>query len=150
MSLLREIQEEATKTDSDVLVLLRKCRVLASRIGNHDLKAWVQRELDGYESSDELPEYRKAHTISKGHFLGAFGRQLKNAEIPPRCLPEKYRPFASEANLRSGIGTYCDLLSGDKLKWTLSVGQRIGENKLIYGRGWRGRGEAPPPPLGLS
>jgi hypothetical protein len=36
------------------------------------------------------------------------------------------------------------------MKWTLSVGQRIGENKLIYGRGWRGRGEAPPPPLGLS
>jgi hypothetical protein len=39
---------------------------------------------------------------------------------------------------------------GGQVKWTLSVGQRIGENKLIYGRGWRGRGEAPPPPLGLS
>ncbi|HXA14796.1 MAG TPA: hypothetical protein VNW23_06675 [Opitutaceae bacterium] len=63
MSLLREIQEEATKTGSDVLVLLRKCRVLAARIGNQDLKMWVQRELDGYGNDDDLPDYRKAVAV---------------------------------------------------------------------------------------
>ena len=58
MSLLREIQSAAVDANVDVTVVLRKCKVLAARLGNEDFKLWVENELNGYKSKDTLPEYR--------------------------------------------------------------------------------------------
>jgi hypothetical protein len=113
MNLLREIQNEAIKSDSDILALLRKCRVLSSRIRNDDLKEWVGHELDGYTDKEKLPNYRKTFAISKGHFSGPFGSGMKNAEIPSTCIPKEYRDMVKNVYLMEGIGAYCDLLAGE-------------------------------------
>ncbi|MBF0290686.1 MAG: hypothetical protein HQK86_00860 [Nitrospinae bacterium] len=47
MSLLRDIQTAAVAPDTDVATLLRKCKILAVRLGNDDFKAWVDHELNG-------------------------------------------------------------------------------------------------------
>jgi hypothetical protein len=58
MSLLREIQEAAIDAKLPLATLLRKCKVLGARLGNGEFKEWVENELNGYTSTDDLPEYR--------------------------------------------------------------------------------------------
>jgi hypothetical protein len=70
MSLLKEIQDAAVDSETDIVQVLRKCRVLASRLSHDQLKDWVQKELDGYDVADRLPEYRVKHCQSKGILLG--------------------------------------------------------------------------------
>ena len=54
MSLLREIQSDAIDKNVDISVVLRKCKVLAARLGNKNFKLWVERELNGYKSREDL------------------------------------------------------------------------------------------------
>ncbi|HEU5475825.1 MAG TPA: hypothetical protein VFV67_34750 [Actinophytocola sp.] len=92
MTLLDEIIESASGDDVPVSSLLRKVKVLASRIGTGDLAKWVEHELVGYSNSDELPSYRgpfEAEVL--GHFSGPMGSGLNNAPIPPSAFPENLR-----------------------------------------------------------
>jgi AbiTii len=50
--------------------------VLTSLEGNKRFRTWVEKELDGYDQTDELPEYRRVRAIAKGHFLGGFCAQI--------------------------------------------------------------------------
>jgi hypothetical protein len=55
MSLLREIQSAAVGGTSDLETLLRKCRVLGTRLQHEEFKSWIQWELDGYPVGISLP-----------------------------------------------------------------------------------------------
>ena len=110
MSLLKDIQSAAIDANTDVIVLLRKCKVLAARLGNSDFKGWVEHELNGYLSKEELPKYRILKVQSRGHFSGPFGSGYRNILIPPRCLPKEWRDLASTAYLKGGISAYNALL----------------------------------------
>lgn len=114
MSLLRDIQETAVSADSDVATLLRKCKILAARLGNTEFKRWVDQELNGYGDSTLLPEYRILHVESVGHFSGAFGSGLRNAPIPPSCLPEHLRDMVSRSYLMRPISAYTSLIDKSK------------------------------------
>ena len=48
MKLLEEIRRDAVSTGVPLAELLRKCLVLASRLGNGEFKSWVNYELNGY------------------------------------------------------------------------------------------------------
>jgi hypothetical protein len=83
MSLLRDIQDAAVDPSTDVATLLRKCKILAVRLGSEEFKQWVDYELNGYDKVEDLPEYRILHTESFGTFAGPFGTSMNNALIPP-------------------------------------------------------------------
>lgn len=112
-SLLREIQAAAIDDKISISVVLRKCTVLATRLGHKDFAKWVERELNGYESKEDLPSYRVFRCPAKGHFSGSFGRGLRDAPIPPACLPENLRPWAEEAILNGGVSSYEALTKTD-------------------------------------
>ncbi|WP_151839412.1 AbiTii domain-containing protein [Acinetobacter junii] len=115
MSLLREIQNDAVNSDVKVSDLLRKCKILAYRLGNIDFKNWVEYELNGYPKDiDILPDYRILNNVnSKGHFSGAFGSGLRNADMPTFNLPDVLQESLSKANFYSPIATLEDLASSD-------------------------------------
>ena len=95
MSLLRDIQNAAIDTNTDLTSLLRKCKVLAVRLGSEEFKSWIDGELSGYKSVDALPEYRALQVNSKGHFSAGFGSALTHADIPLMCIPEEARKVMS-------------------------------------------------------
>lgn len=105
MSLLREIQDTAIDSSAELSTLLRKCKVLAARLGNTEFKQWVERELSGYDSEDILPDYRILQVNSKGHFSGAFGSGLRNADIPLYCIPEEFRENLKHSYLREPVAS---------------------------------------------
>jgi hypothetical protein len=75
MTLLQQIQTEAVDTHGDLAALLRKCRILAQRLGVDEFKKWVVYELEGYPSQEQPPEYRIIRTpVILGHFSGYGGQ----------------------------------------------------------------------------
>ena len=113
MSLLRDIQQAAIDSSTSLSELLRKCTLLAARLGNEDLRTWVTSELNGYVSTDDLPPYRIVGVISKGHFSGPFQSGLNNANIPLACLPEHLREGLSHTYLLAGVAALENLVAGN-------------------------------------
>ncbi len=139
MSLLRDIQDAATASDIDVSVLLRKCLVLAARLGNNEFKAWVESELNGYKPEEQLPPYRLIRVHSRGDFLDPFGGGFRNVPIPMTALPPEYQKQYTYSRAVQPISYYEDLLKhadkGASLQepwapeFVAMVGQDIVEDK---------------------
>lgn len=92
MSLLRDIQDGATEDSVSLATLLRKVKLLATRLGVREIAEWVGRELSGYEDNAELPSYRGPFGATVvGDAMGPFGLQYKNYPFPEMALAEKYR-----------------------------------------------------------
>jgi len=115
MSLLKEIQDAAVDAKTDVAQVLRKCRVLASRLQHDELKLWVQKELDGYANGEAVPDYRVKQCHSKGHFVGVAGAQLNNAPIPTQNLPEALQRQITCVRFRESISALENLAQTGEL-----------------------------------
>jgi hypothetical protein len=111
MSLLRQIQDAAIDSSIDLPTLLRKCKVLAARLGNEDFKRWIDNELVGYDRKEDLPEYRVLNVNSKGHFGGAFGSGLRNADIPLSCVPKDFREKLGHSYMMQPVAAIASLVS---------------------------------------
>ena len=109
MTLLRDIQNSAIDSNSNLSDLLRKCKVLAARLQNDKLSNWVDAELNGYESQEDLPAYRIISCHALGHLGGPFGAEMRNITIPASCLPEKMKSWAESVRLIQPISTLEEL-----------------------------------------
>ena len=112
MSLLRDIQDSAINSDSDLASLLRKCKVLAFRLGSDEFKAWVDAELSGYKDAECLPEYRVLIVTSRGDFSGVMGSGLKGADIPLMCIPKNLQTSLSTTYMMEPVAAIESLISG--------------------------------------
>lgn len=114
MSLLTDIQQAAVSSDTSIADLLRRCRVLATRLANGEMAGWVDRELNGYPDRALLPGYRVHDAIAYGSFSGPFGSSMNNVPIPAAVLPEQQRDWATKAYLMEPIRSYEDLLKSSQ------------------------------------
>lgn len=104
MSLLRDIQAAAADPSVSTADLLRKCQILAYRLGNEAFRVWVSAELDGYGPDVELPAYRSNH---RGPLVAQVVnpvRHASNVPVPTSLLPEWYRDRAGAFDFREGVG----------------------------------------------
>lgn len=111
MSLLRDIQNAAVDSAVPLTTLLRKCKVLAARLGNAEFKQWIDDELNGYASKEALPTYRVLRVNSKGHFSGPFQSGLRNADIPLICIPEEFRENLTFSYMKEPIAALESLVN---------------------------------------
>ncbi|STD59670.1 AbiTii domain-containing protein [Empedobacter falsenii] len=90
MELVSQIINELMNTNEYSLdSALLKTKVLASRIQNKELLEWANSELIGYESIENLPEYRrKIPNGLNGDYING-NIQYTNQQIPTTGLPEK-------------------------------------------------------------
>ncbi|MGO9646834.1 MAG: hypothetical protein ACLPOO_02150 [Terriglobales bacterium] len=137
MSLLRDIQNAALDSTVHLPDLLRKCKVLAVRLGNEDLKRWVDSELNGYGEDDSLPAYRSFRVESHGDFFGPAGSGLRNAPIPLSCLPEKFVEMLFTHHSREPISAFADLVSKGtsgsfRVPWPADLVAHVGQDIYEY------------------
>jgi hypothetical protein len=91
VSLLLEIQDAAVGTDVSLPVILRKCQVLAARLGHDPLRDWARSEVEGYAAVADLPDYRKVGPLEAvGSFIGG-GQFWPRIPIPRGAVPEERR-----------------------------------------------------------
>ena len=146
MTLLQEIQGDATGVDVPLAVVLRKCRVLAARLDHEPFSEWVTQELDGYPpDTDDLPPYREELRLEvRGTFAGPFGSGIDNAVIPPATIQDEgLRDSLFSIAFRESVGYYESLIDGDeilRIPWPadalILVGQGIYENQNLMAA-WR-------------
>jgi AbiTii-like protein len=119
MMLLDDIIQTAVDSNQRLSVLLRKCLLLAYELKNDRLKSWANQELNGYPSSDSLPEYRIIRAGAYGHLLGPLQAEMHNYPIPSVVLEEKLRVFALKVYLRQAVSAYEDAVEreGDVLRF---------------------------------
>lgn len=110
MSLLREIQNDLATAGGDVIIVLRKARILAARLKNKDFEEWIQRELNGYPDKASLPSYRIVPVHAKAHLLIGW-QQLTSAPVMASLIPERFREWATTAYLSDPISEYASLVS---------------------------------------
>lgn len=105
MSLLRQIQNDAVNPNVNVSDLLRKCKILAYRLGSEQLNDWINFELEGYPQATEyLPDYRiLRNVISQGRFVGTHGREAIGVNIPLFRLPKEEYDHLSQMRLYENI-----------------------------------------------
>jgi hypothetical protein len=121
MSLLREITDAAVDTSIEISTLLRKCKILAVRLGNKEFDSWVEHELNGYDSPDEVPSYRIMEKVqSRGNFVGMFQSSANNIPIPPSLIPEEYREYLTKSYFMDPIIYYSNLLGNAENKGTFA------------------------------
>lgn len=89
MSLLKNIQNEAINSQIPLADVLRKCKLLAYKLGNKEIKEWVELELNGYQNKKDLPQYRIIPVNSKGEFFDCLGNKTIQ-DIPMLCIDKEY------------------------------------------------------------
>lgn len=114
MTLLRDIQATASDDKVNLSVLLRKCKVLAARLGNMAFKQWVENELNGYDDSENLPDYRILTVTSQGNFISPTGEKLTNIDISMENLPEHLRGGLGHLFLHQSANAMQTLLENDE------------------------------------
>ena len=132
MSLLRQIQDAAVDSSTPITDLLRRCAILANRLGNAEFKHWVDSELNGYPASATLPDYRIIPSQAHGNFAGAFGSGLNNFVIPPSSLSKEYRRYAERVMLHQPI-SFCAAMAQTDLSGSVNA-PWPGDLLLIVGR----------------
>lgn len=105
MSLLAEIQASATDPQQSVSDLVRKCQILAYRLGNEPLKTWASYELGGYPPDAELPQYRAERGAAvRANLSGPFQSIARDVPVPVSLLPESWRTRAATVRFTEGVG----------------------------------------------
>ncbi len=52
------LKNEIVKSDSKLSDLLRKTKIIAQEINDEKFLKWIEKELNGYNKNDKVPEYR--------------------------------------------------------------------------------------------
>lgn len=105
MKLLEDIIELATDNKESVSNLLRKCLVLEQQIKNEKFKTWLDKELDGYDKSEEMPSYRVFNCVNRGTFIG-IAAQLNNQPLALHVMDERDRKMVEQVHLFQPIASY--------------------------------------------
>ena len=87
--LLRRIEDETL--DGDIVKALLLCQKLGGHAGSDLLRLWAQKELNGWPTGEELPDYRnrKGAMIGVGSVPGALAEM--DMVIPTDVLPRELR-----------------------------------------------------------
>ena len=114
MTILEDIQNAAVDAKSDLSTVLRKCKLLAVRLGSQALEDWVILESNGYADNIPVPNYRVWQLEIKGDFAGPFGSGILNAHIPYAMLPESVRDSYKQWECRQSVAGVEDVIRTSK------------------------------------
>jgi hypothetical protein len=111
MSLLREIQNDLARSESDISSVLLKCKILASRLSSSELAEWADWELNGYMAERAVPDYRRLAITYYASFINIAWR-VDKAPIPLQLVPQEHRSTFREIEFREGIAKAASLAKG--------------------------------------
>ncbi|WP_418894613.1 hypothetical protein [Limibacterium fermenti] len=81
---------------------LYQLKLLASRIRNKELLSWINKELNGYEDDDNLPEYRIAPALLQGTYSNGF-YSIRDQIISTLHFPEELKENLNKIRIKQGI-----------------------------------------------
>jgi len=129
---VKQLQGEVNDNNFPVSSILRKAKIIASKLEQKDFLNWIDKELSGYSSEEKVPEYRIVRGIPQGYnpYRGWIPYLINNPEnqelISKRGVKQSIReleevlknskntlmmkyPASIEKTLREGISHDVDL-----------------------------------------
>ena len=105
LELIEDIRDSAVSPDHcSLATLLRKCCVVASKLGSRHLEDWIHYESNGYPDGVTVPDYRITSVNLIGHFSAIHGgTQLRDAPISVLSLPEGVREVFSKYKVTDSV-----------------------------------------------
>lgn len=113
MKLIESILQEITDSSKPLSNALRKSKVLANILKNRDLELWINSELNGYQNDQPVPDYRKFSIHAKGKFQNIA--ETITVIIPSICLEDKYKEWATIAEIRESVDSIDDFLRSEQV-----------------------------------
>ena len=101
-SIVLELQNEIVSSNCDVVNVLRKAHLIASKLKLTDFDKWIQYELNGYPDQESCPEYRKIRGSLK-----AFNPY--NGWIPTLIQDNEFEKMICERKLANSISEIISL-----------------------------------------
>jgi hypothetical protein len=117
MGSLQDAIEAGTESSATVSGFLRKCIVIAYRIGSEEFKQWIDHELNGYGDHRPLPPYRvEIPGHLRAQVAGPFGSGYKNIQVPESLLGKHAKHWVN-FQLTEGVGFLESLVenAGDRM-----------------------------------
>jgi predicted nucleotide-binding protein len=104
---------------------LQRARILAIKINDTDLKKWIDLEINGYESGEELPLYRKSTSgnVTYSGINGSF--KVKNIALDLSWFDDKIKKAIQDNVIIYGIKTIENIIERDSemaVDWTSLAG----------------------------
>ena len=56
--LVIELQKDIIENRLDTISILRKAKLIATKLNLNDFNQWIDYELNGYDKYDDIPDYR--------------------------------------------------------------------------------------------
>ena len=111
MTLLQEIQTEASSSGGDLATILRKCKILSARLGSKEFARWITWELDGYPEDQATPPYRRLAAQYYANFMSIGWKADRQPFFWPVLGKEAYERL-HQIEFREGIAKASALIKG--------------------------------------
>lgn len=97
-SIVLELQNEIVSSNCDVVNVLRRAHLIASKLKLTDFDKWIQYELNGYPDQESCPEYRKIRGSLKAFnpYNGWIPTLIQNNEFEKKICERKLANSISE------------------------------------------------------
>ena len=108
MNILTEIVDLLSDEKNSLASALLKMKVLSSRLNNHELSEWIDKEINGYNNKDMLPEYRKFPAFIKCNFVNGYfggGWKVTDYDVPIKAFPSEIRNVVDTVMFRQDISS---------------------------------------------
>ena len=102
MRLIGEIIEILSSNEVNLATALLKTKVLLFQLGEKEPMGWVNNELKGYASEDNLPSYRILNVVVKGNITNMVYR-YQSLVLPTMHLDKKYQDRLTKQYLMESI-----------------------------------------------
>ena len=107
-SVVLDLQNEVTQPDCDIVSVLRRAHLIATKLSLKEFNQWVVSELNGYKSQNDAPEYRSIPGQLKAFnpYHGWVPVMLADAEIEKIiCSPKLINSISEILSLCEGSGS---------------------------------------------
>ena len=106
-----KIIKQLANNEITVATALNRLLIIASDIESDELYSWVDNELNGYERSDDLPDYRKVD-VPSFRYSGINGSfQVTNYPLPIQYFDKSTRDTIIPVNIYDSIDNLCNIAS---------------------------------------
>mgnify|MGYP005760974185 CR=1 FL=1 len=94
-SIVLDLQAELVSSECDILSALRKAHIIATKLKLVDFDGWIQKELNGYDLQEDIPEYRKVKCTLRAlnPYRGWIPTVIQNDELED-SICNRYVPNA--------------------------------------------------------
>lgn len=112
---VKELQIDIIKNRLDVVSILRKAHLIASKLDLTDFDKWISNELDGYDDSATIPKYRRivGEIKAKNPYYGFIPVMLSSEISSELTVKDIYSPMSEIVTLAHEKGIVSNALPAE-------------------------------------